>query len=242
MSLAGKYLETVLDQLRRIGETQAEAVETAASRFAEALVADRWIWLFGTGHSCLLAQELFYRAGGLVRVRPILHPPLMLHVSASRSTLIERDAGVVDKLLAAYPIGAEDVLLVASNSGRNAVPVELASRARECGASVVALVNRRHCDEFASRHDSGRKLPDLADIVLDNCGVIGDACVAIGGERVGAASTVTGAALLQMLACRAVELALEQGWTSEIFSSANATGAAGNDELIARVEGLVKHI
>ncbi|MBT7027163.1 MAG: sugar isomerase domain-containing protein, partial [Verrucomicrobia bacterium] len=126
MNLAGKYYQAVKGQIEVLADSQMTQIETAAGWFAEAMNAGRLVYVFGTGHSHMLAEELFYRAGGLARVVPMLHPPLMLHESASTSTQAERDPDVVGELLKQYPMTGGDVLVVASNSGRNACPVELA--------------------------------------------------------------------------------------------------------------------
>ncbi|MEM7232267.1 MAG: SIS domain-containing protein [Planctomycetota bacterium] len=244
MNLASQYHAKVSEQLREIAETQTEAIEQAASELGRTIVEGHWLYLFGTGHSHMLAEELFYRAGGLHRIRPMLFPPLMLHESAYRSTEIERDANVVDQLLKDYPIGPDDLLLIASNSGRNAVPVELALRAMELGARVIALTNRRHAAAFPSRHPSGKKLSEVATLSIDNCGVVGDACVPVPDHslNVGAASTVTGAAIVQMIACGAVEFAVERGWKPQVFASANAGQEAENDALVQDLLGTVRHL
>jgi uncharacterized phosphosugar-binding protein len=244
MSLSDEYFRIVCDQLNEIKRTQKPVMEKAADLFAECLIHERWIYLFGTGHSHMLAEELFYRAGGLARVRPILRPELMLHVSASESTEAERDLEKVTGIMADYPMGQGDVLLIASNSGRNAVPVELAIRAKETGAKVIALVSRRHCEAFPSRHPSGQRLPDIAELTIDNCGVAGDACVPVAGlgMSIGASSSVTGTAILQMVVCDAVEKALNRGSEPLMFCSSNADREHDNHAILDGLKGIVKHI
>ncbi|HJN90678.1 MAG TPA: sugar isomerase domain-containing protein, partial [Verrucomicrobiota bacterium] len=134
MTLAEKYLQTVKGQIEALGNSQVASVETAAGWFAEAISAGRLVYIFGTGHSHMLAEELFYRAGGLASIVPMLQPQLMLHESASASTQAERDPEIVRELLQQYPMSSGDVLVVASNSGRNACPVELSMAAK--GRSV----------------------------------------------------------------------------------------------------------
>ena len=243
MNSATLYFETILDQLGQIRATQGPAIERAAEMFAESLMEGRRIYLFGSGHSHMLAEELFYRAGGIARIHPILHPPLMLHESAHASTRAERNLAVADELLASYPIDGRDLLLIASNSGINPVAIEVASRARAAGARAIALVNRRHCAAFESRHPSGMKLPECCDLTVDNCGVVGDACVPLDEQRmIGAASTVTGASILQMIACRSVQLAIERGWEAELFSSSNVESDESNDALVKRIRDDVRHL
>lgn len=246
MSLARTYIESVVAQLRAIADEEMEEVARAATLLCQSLTSERWVYAFGTGHSHMLAEELFYRAGGLARVRPMLFPPLMLHESAERSTDHERDIALVDQLLGRYPIGGGDTLIVASNSGRNPVPVELARRAQVRGAEVIALVNRAHCAAFPSRHPDGLRLTEVASVSLDNHGVVGDACVPLPWDpraMVGAASTVTGAAVLQMVACATVEKVRAAGFEPELFVSANADdGGGSNAALLAELRGKIEHL
>ena len=204
---------------------QREQMETAAQKIADTALNGGMLYTFGTGHGHLLALEIFYRAGGMVRVCPILDERLMLHVSASESSDWERRTGLADELLKKYPVGRGDTLLVMSNSGRNAVPVELAVRCRERGAYVIALTSLTHSRSVAPRNALGLRLFETADLVLDNKGVLGDACVeGTGGRMVGPTSTAVGAALLQSIVCRVEEIARERGQAIEFFASSNIDG------------------
>ena len=194
------------------------------------------IYTFGTGHGHLLALEIFYRAGGMARVCPILDEKLMLHISAAGSTLEERKEEWVDTLLERYPIQAGDVLISASNSGRNAVPVLLAREAQKRGAFVIALTSMNHSSAVTSRNSLNLRLFETADLILDNGGVLGDASVRFAdGAMVGPTSTAIGAAMLQAIVCRVKELSLEEGFEADFFQSSNVDGGdAWNDKLIER--------
>ncbi len=219
------YLQNVGALLARQAETQAEAVETAAARIAECLAAGRRLFTFGTGHGHLLALEIFYRAGGPVNVCPILDERLMLHKSASDSTEWERREEITEALLAAYPMRAGDVLIAASNSGRNAAPVLLAAAARTRGVYVIALTSMTHSSQVAARNSLGRHLFEEADLVLDNGGALGDASVqGADGRMIGPTSTVVGAALLHATLCRAEQIAEEKGQRIDFFASSNIDG------------------
>jgi len=171
----------------------------------------------------LLAQELFYRAGGLVKLQPILKPELMLHVSASESTQLERDADRAAPLLEKYGVSAGDLLLIISNSGRNPLIVELAMQAKARGTTLVALTSLQHSMGGSSRHASGQRLCEIAHIVLDNLGTPGDACISYDGfaGMAAATSTVVGAALLQASVAQAIQVMLDNGATPEVFASSN---------------------
>ena len=241
MSAIDTYFDNLESLLARVRSTQAEAMEQAARRIADSLKAGGMIYTFGTGHGHLLALEVFYRAGGMARICPIMDEKLMLHVSAAGSTLEERREDWVEKLLARYPIKAGDVLISISNSGRNAVPVLLALEARKRGAFVIALTSMNHSSAVSSRNSLGLRLFEAADLVLDNCGVLGDAAVRFeDGAQVGPTSTAAGAAILQAVVCRVKELSLAEGFEADFFKSSNVDGGdEWNDRLIARYASLI---
>ena len=241
MSTIDTYFDNLKSLIARTADTQAEAMETAARRIADSLKNGGMVYTFGTGHGHLLALELFYRAGGMVRVCPIMDEKLMLHVSAAGSTLEERKDGWVDILLERYPIKAGDILISISNSGRNSVPVLLAEAARERGAYVIALTSLNHTRAVTPRNSRGLRLFEVADLVLDNGGILGDAAVQTAdGAFVGPTSTAVGAAILQAIVCRVKEIALDEGFDAEYFKSSNVDGGdEWNDRLIERYRGII---
>lgn len=243
MSAQKQYFDQVLTILGRVLPEQNDAIEAAARRIAQCVHAGRLLYTFGTGHGHLLALEVFYRAGGLVRVCPVLDERLMLHVSASGSTGWERQDGLAAELLERYPIGEGDVLLCVSNSGRNAAPVELASAARERGAYVIALTSLAHSRSVSPRNALGKRLFEVADLVLDNGGIPGDAIVPIGGRMVGPTSTVVGAAILQAVVCRAAEIGRETDCPVDCFASSNVDGGdAINAEYLETLNDIIPGI
>jgi uncharacterized phosphosugar-binding protein len=240
-----EYLLHVQGMLALAMETQLDAVNALAKAMAETIHAGKTAFLLGTGHSSLLAQELFYRAGGLVRIQPMLEGPLMLHESASQSTLCEREPERAGELMAKYGVGAGDLLLVISNSGRNPLCVEMALQAKAAGCFVAALTSLKHSAAGASRHGSGLRLFEAADLVVDNLGELGDACVAYEDfpGKAAPTSTVIGAALLQAAAARAVEYMLENGETPEVYASSNIDGGDGiNEAYLEKYRGRIKFL
>ena len=224
MTKIDEYFSALNETLLTAEKTQADKVEAAARICAEALQNDGYLYTFGTGHSHLLAEEIFYRAGGLVRVFPLEDDALMLHTGASRSSQFERIEGFASVLLKNSPAKAGDVIFIFSNSGRNTMPVEMAMTAREMGLKSICITSFAHAATVSSRHPSGKKLGEACDVALDNCGAPGDACVALGDYQMGPTSTVIGAALLQAIVCRTAELVAESGKTPEVFASANVDG------------------
>ena len=239
--MTGQYFAHIHTLLDKVQQTQAEAMARAAYAAAETLRQGGMIYTFGTGHSHMLAEELFYRAGGLVRVYPILDTPLMLHVNASRSSELERLPGYAATLLdnGICP-GEKDTVFLFSNSGRNAVPVELALEMKRRGVKTVCITNLAHSSQSASRHSSGLRLFEICDIVIDNCGTVGDAAMDIGPYRCAPTSTAIGAAIVQGIVCGVVELLHRQGIVPELFLSSNVDGGDEvNLRLIGQYRGII---
>lgn len=242
---AAEYLHTVGALLRRVHDEQMPTLNAAAKRIAECISAGGLWHVFGSGHSQLLAAELFYRAGGLVPVNAILDLPLSVLVNARRSTWLERVPGYAEQVLQDEPLQAGDVVLVISNSGRNAVPIEVALTAKAHGATVLALTSVQFSRSVSSRHSSGKKLLDCADVIFDNYGADGDAAVQIPGcpTAVSATSTVVGGALLQALAAATVAELQRRGHPAPVWHSANGEAdERGNAAHIARYRDRIKRL
>ena len=235
-------MDTYFDNLKRLLEealnTQRNSMERAARAIADCLHSGRMLYTMGSGHGHLLALELFYRAGGMACVCPILDEKLMLHVDAAESTQWERREEMVSVLLQKYPVTAGDVVIVTSNSGRNAVPVLMAKAARERGAVVIALTSMKHSSAVTARNRAELRLFETADIVLDNGGILGDASVeTAGGMMVGPTSTAVGAAMLQAIVCRVKQIADSEGWEAEFFKSSNVDGGDEYNEKLLEKYG-----
>ncbi len=242
MSKAMEYFENLQRIIARISTEQAENIEAAARAVADTLKNGGRIHTFGTGHSHMLAEEIFYRAGGLVNVNPILETGLMLHESASKSTELERLEGYGKILFDMHGIKNTDILFLFSNSGRNGVAIDLGIIAREKGVKTIVITNMEHTMQGKSRHSSGKKLYELGTVVIDNCGCTGDASMRIEeiGRNVAPTSTAAGAAILNAIEARAVEIMVAEGFVPEVFSSSNVDG--GDEINEAYVKKYIKEI
>jgi uncharacterized phosphosugar-binding protein len=225
-SAGRRYLAEASRLVDRLAADEWASIARAADLVADALAGGGDIHAFGTGHSHMLAEELFYRAGGLVRVKPILFEGLMPHAGAEHSTALERLPGIAAAILEQHPIARGDVLIVASNSGGNAVVGELARLVRGRDVPVIAILSRAHASSREARAAGGPNLRELADVVIDNGGATGDAAVAIDGfpQRVGPTSTVVGAAALNAIVAEAAERLVGRGIEPEVFLSSNVEG------------------
>lgn len=225
-----RYAGALIDGLRTVFEREAEAIERAAQAVADTVAVDGIVYVFGTGHSHMIAEEAFYRAGGLAAFRPILEPPLMLHEGATRSTQLERELGAADGVFEASGIAANDTVFVVSNSGVNAMPVQFARRVKALGATLVALTSVAFSKATPAHPQLDQRLYELADVCIDNHLPPGDALVELAdGVRCGPGSTVVGAAVINAVSLRAAELLTERGIKPPVFISANMPGAAGHN-------------
>jgi uncharacterized phosphosugar-binding protein len=240
-ALRQTYRDGIVAIMDGIISTQGAALDAARAAVAVALRQDRLIHVAGSGHSHLLALEVFYRAGGIAAAQAILHEDLMLHKGAERSTLIERESGHASEVLTRYRISPGDVVFVASNSGRNAYPIELAMLAKQAGATVIAITSMAHARAVTSRHSSGKRLFELADLVLDNGGVPGDGSLEIAGlaGRMGPTSTIIGVYLLNTILAEAVEQLRRDGIEVDVYQSANTDQGDSSAAIIARWRGRV---
>jgi uncharacterized phosphosugar-binding protein len=232
--LVEQYYAAISAMVRTIGETQTGAIREAGRLGAEAIKQGGLIHVFGTGHSHMLAEEVFDRAGGLVLVNPILEASLMLHEGVQKSSALERLPGMAATLLSVEPLEPGDLLIVVSNSGRNAVPVEAALYARERGVKVCAVTSVAHSRSQPATHATGKRLFELADVVIDNGGLPGDAVLAVPGSavRACATSTVTGAFIIQSVVAAVLEQL--EGWDAElpILQSGNIDGSREHNERV----------
>jgi uncharacterized phosphosugar-binding protein len=223
------YFEALMPILTRAFETQDEVLKRCAEKMADVIQGDNLVYVFGAGHAGIISEEMSYRAGGLVPVAPIFAPGLTVSTRpATLETEMERVSGYARLILQASKITAEDLLIVHSNSGRNAVAVEMAEEAQKMGVFVVALTSKSHSEMVTSRHPAGLKLMNAADLVIDNCGVPGDAICEIPGldARVASTSTVVGAVLMHELTVKTAVILHSRGFEPPIFRSANLDNSA----------------
>lgn len=234
---------TVLD---RLTESARADVARAAELIAECVRADGVIQAFGTGHSQALVLELAGRAGGLVPTNRLSIADLVLYGGESPSVLddplLERRAGVAARLYDLAGPRPQDLFVVISNSGVNNVIVEMALRAKEHGHRVLAITSLTHTRAVPAGHPSGKKLADLADVVLDNAAPRGDALLELpAGGAVCALSTLTGVMLVQMAVAEASAQLIAAGERPPVYVSANVPGGfEGNLELEKRYAGRIR--
>ncbi|GAA1627411.1 sugar isomerase domain-containing protein [Nonomuraea maheshkhaliensis] len=239
-----EFVEHIAHLVRTIPEDPE--ITRAADLFTKSLTAGGIIQAFGSGHSEAVAMEIAGRAGGLVPTNRLALRDIVLYGDAPRSELdrydLERDPSIARTILDLAPVQPHDLFVIISNSGVNGVVVELAGLVKERGHDLIAITSRAHGAASTSRHPSGRKLTDLADVVLDNHAPYGDAVLPLpGGGATGAVSTITSALLAQLVVTRTVRNLLEAGEVPPVYLSANVPeGDAHNLGLEARYAGRIR--
>lgn len=236
------YYGVIKEQLEREFAEESGAIEQAAACCAASVMAGRVIHVFGCGHSQMFAMEVFYRAGGLVPVNALLIPHLALFPRAKLSTLQERVEGFSEEYLALEDTDPRDTMIIASMSGRNAAVIDMALAAKKIGMQVVALISKAFSGGTTSRHSSGKKLGDVADVIIDIKCVSGDAAMEMDGlePRFCGTSTVLGMAVMESVIAQTVENCVNRGYTPPIYVSSNLDGGdAINAEHIKKYAGLI---
>jgi len=233
-----RYLARIQELLNEVFTTESAQIEAAIELLTTATLAKHSIFIFGASHAGILTEEMFYRAGGLMNINPIFARELMLDRSpVTFTSQMERLEGYGTEIAKRVPFRAGDVLILHSVSGRNSVTIDIAIAAKAKGVKIIALTNVKYSAATTSRHSSGSRLFELADIVIDNHGDIGDAAIKIDGvsQAVGATSTVIGATILNTIVVEVVQRLVELGVDKPpIFYSANLDGGDElNQQLIA---------
>jgi len=221
------YFEEASRLLEGVRSSQKSAMEEAANKIAESIENNGIVHLFGCGHSHILTEEVFYRAGGLAPIHPIFHEPLMLHEGAARSSQLERKNDYTTTFLEEEEIRPEDILIVLSTSGRNPVPIDAALYAKEQGAYVIVITSLTYSKSQPSRHTNGKHLYEVGDLVIDNGAPIGDAVLNLSGFDVPFApvSTLIGTAILQSIFAKSIQIMQEDNFSPPVFLSGNIQAA-----------------
>jgi uncharacterized phosphosugar-binding protein len=229
--LCDGYLDDVVTLMRRILAEEKTPLDAAAGLLADQIAQDRLVHVFGPGgHSNLATQEVFFRAGGLMHVNPILDEGTLLSNGALRSMAMERTPGYGRVVLENQALQEGDVLILVNAYGINAALIDAALVARERGLRTIGISSRRHAEETApdhpARHPEKHNLHDLVDVAIDSKVSIGDAIVSVPGmaERIAAVSTFANATALNTLVIRTVLKLRDRGVAPPVWRSGNAPG------------------
>lgn len=244
-SLCSNYLNAVHQLMQEVHATEGAALDRAAARVADQIAADKLVYIYGPGgHSNLSAQEIFFRAGGLMHMSAILDEGTLINNGALRSMAVERTPGYGKIVIEDSGIGEGDLLILVNAYGINAALIDAALEAKRRGVFLIGVSSRKHADETApehpARHPSKQNLHDVVDIPVDCKVPIGDAVVNVPGmeEPIGAVSTYANAFTLNCIVLRTIALLVDRGITPPVWRSGNAPGG---DEANNRFIGKFRH-
>ncbi len=231
-SPARRYLDRARSLIDDLVTTQLDAIEEAARICARAIAADGLVHLFGTGHSRIPVEEIFPRHGSFPGFHEIVELSLTFHnqvvgANGQRQAMwLERQEGFGEVILRNFNFGPDDVFMIFSNSGVNAVVIDVALGAKSRGMPVIAVVSTAHCAASVAKHSSGKKLPDIADLTLNNGSPAGDAMVEIDGldDPVAPGSTLGYAAVVNALKAQVAYELVQLGQPPLVLSSSLLIG------------------
>lgn len=243
---AQAYLDALAPIMARVGGQAAGSVQEAAELVVASLREGGIVQAFGSGHSEALAMEVAGRAGGLVPTNRISLRDLVVFGGEPPKVLgdghLERDPSIAHRLYDLAAVSAADIFVIASNSGVNGSIVEFARLVKQRGHRLIAITSFTQTTAVDSRHPSGGKLIDHADVALDNGAPYGDAVLPLpGGGTVCAVSSITGALLAQLVGAEVVRRLLEAGEVPPVYLSANVPGGDDHNSILeSRYAGRIR--
>jgi uncharacterized phosphosugar-binding protein len=225
--LSSEYFKHINQALQVIEQKEVSALKRASSAVATSIENEQIVHVFGCGHSHMMAEEVFYRAGGLAPIRPIFIEDLMLHRGGKRASVLERTNGLAEEFMVHQDIQRGDVVIVVSTSGRNPVPIDVALLSKEKGAYVVGLTSQNASIGQPSRHHTGKFLYEVVDLVIDHHVQSGDATMRDDTNQLsfGSTSTILGMSIMNSVMVGAIQQLIERGLQAPVFKSGNVDGS-----------------
>jgi len=244
------YIAAAFELIERVKREQAEEIRAAAALMVDAIAHDRLISVYGGGgHTTLVMGEMFFRAGGLSNINPIMETGISVFNQALKYLELERCENFGRSVMRYYDLAPGDLLIIFHNIGINAATIDAALEAKERGAKIVAVSsscwqNEMPKDHFI-RHSSGKNLFDLADVCIDDFNPVGDAVVNVPGfsTPIGPVSNLVDFAIAHLLEIETVRQCVERGIVPPVWNSANAPGGdEKNVEYVSRYKPRVKSL
>lgn len=245
-----KYHQAAVRIMDSIIATERGKIKQAAGILADQVARGNLVHVFGSGgHSMMGAEEMFYRAGGLVPINPIFEPGYSLLFGALRSTAIERTPGMMSRVLKTYGLKAGEAIIIVNAYGINCGTIETAMEARQMSLTTIAVTSPQIAlglaPDHPSRHPSGQNLHEIVDLYINSYVPMGDAVVDLDDypQRVSSISTIANAFVLESLMAETIDVLVRRGVDPPVWKSANAPGGdEHNKQYIARYSGVIKHL
>ena len=239
--LLNAFADHIRNILTRFQSSQEEMLATVASAVADRMENGGILYVVGSGHSHMVGEEFYARAGGLACIRLIAPMELTLGEHPMKSTMVERSADYAHVILTQYKITERDIVMIVSNSGRNGMSVELALELKRRGIPTVAFTGMAHSAQSSSRHASGKRLFEICDYVIDNCGCPGDAAMELPGipGKMGATSSIVGMFMAQSLSLLLAQELKRRNMEVPVFLSSNLdAGDSWNKHIMEKYYGI----
>lgn len=239
------YINNVTAIAEKVFTEEQSNINKVVDLLTRKIAAKNQIFAFGASHASILTQELFYRAGGLAIINPILPSSVMLNVRpVTMTSQMERLEGYGKIIAKNTPFKEGDVVIVHSVSGRNPVAIDFVLEAKSKGVTVVAITNVAYSRSVTSRHTSTLRLFEAADYVIDNHGDIGDACVEIENlsQKVSPTSSVIGCMIVNTIVSEVVSNLVKRNIIPPVFFSANIDGGdEHNKEMLEEYKDIIHY-
>jgi uncharacterized phosphosugar-binding protein len=249
--LATQWLANARSVMDAIESTQMENIKQAAAIMAESIAAERWVHTFGCGHATLPVEEMYPRIGGFVGFHPMIELPLTFFTNivggmgVHQFVFLERVEGYGKEIMKSYRFDPRDTMWLFSHSGINNVNIDIALEARNIGMKVVVLGSAEAFKDTKTRHSSGKKIFELADVVVDTCVPAVDASVDLKNhqDKIAPVSTIAFVSVVWMIVATVAELLVERGITLYIHPSHNVPGdTTARDRLDAALKEYKRRI
>lgn len=240
MNTFSNKIKQIIDNITSIEQNN---INKAADIIYNAITNEGVVHVFATGHSHMFAEELFYRAGGLVQVDPILEPFLMQHEGAIRSTQFERLTGIAEVIFNSLNLKENEPFIIVSNSGINAVPIEMAKIAKEHHHPVIVVTSMSQSKVSKPRNQYDLHLYEIADVVIDNHTPYGDGVIEKEYGRIGASSSIACSFIAQSIVLAIVDIYEKNNLVPPVYQSANTVGGdQHNKKLYDKYKNRVKSL
>lgn len=239
-----EYFEKIKSIISEVALNEEKNINEAVQIMVDKIKNKNQIFAFGASHAGILTQELFYRAGGLAVINPIFEPSIMLNLRpVTMTSQMERLEGFGTIIANNCKFKKGDLVIIHSVSGRNPVAIDLALAAKEKGVTIVAITNLKYSSSVTSRHSSKKRLYGISDVVIDNHGALGDACISIEGlsQKVAPTSTVIGSIIVNTIVAQTVKELVSQKIVPPVFFSANIDGGDKHNKKILKEYEKVIH-
>ena len=236
-----QYHSEVKKLIDKVVDNNQDILDEVIDLVSKTIIDDKIIHAFGTGHSHMIGLELFARAGGIANVNAMLDSTVMTSEGARRSAEIERISGFAKVIWDQHKIKKNDIFIVISNSGRNAMPIEMAELAKNNSNKVIAITSINQSSKYPARIKNQKKLYEIADYVIDNCVPSGDSIIPIGKDFSGAVSSILGCFIVNLMVTESLKIVHKAGKKLPLFYSQNIDGIS-NEDLFSKYEKRVKHL